>query len=96
MTRLNSLRRRARTSVRLAFLAALRARTCACRRTRRGFGGFAGVIPEQRLGLFLTILDAVESTKPLKTNGSKKRRNHRRKSSFIVKTGHNPLILLKN
>jgi len=29
---------------------------------------------------------------PLKTNGSKKHRSHRQKSSNVVKTGLNPLI----
>jgi len=37
-----------------------------------------------------------KTPKPLKTNGSKKRRNHRQKSSFIVKTGVNPLNSFNN
>ena len=53
-------------------------------------------IPESGAGSLMTILGAVESARPLKTNGSKKRRNHRQKSSFIVKTGVNPLNSLNN
>jgi len=37
----------------------------------------------------------MESTKPLKTNGSKKYRNHRQNSSKLVKTGLKFLIPLK-
>jgi hypothetical protein len=33
---------------------------------------------------------------PLKTNGSEKRQIHRQKSSFVVRTGLNPLISLNN
>jgi hypothetical protein len=37
-----------------------------------------------------------KSAKSLKTNGSEKRRNHRQKSSFIVRTGVSPLNSLNN
>jgi len=37
-----------------------------------------------------------KSFNPLKTNETKKRRNHRQKSSFIVKTGVNILNSLNN
>jgi hypothetical protein len=37
-----------------------------------------------------------ESSNPLKTNGSEKRRNHRQNSSKLVKTGLNPLNSLNN
>jgi len=43
----------------------------------------------------MTILHPQESANALKNNGSEKRRNHRQKSSKIVKTGLNALISLR-
>jgi hypothetical protein len=36
--------------------------------------------------------DPQKSAKPLKSNETEKRRNHRQNSSKVVKTDHNPLI----
>jgi len=43
----------------------------------------------------LDDLDLEKSYNPLKSNDMKKRRIYRQKSSFIVKTSFNHLILLK-
>jgi hypothetical protein len=53
-------------------------------------------IPDPIAGSLLTMAGPVYSPNPLKTNETEKRRNHRQKSSFIVKTGFNPLNLLNN
>jgi hypothetical protein len=53
------------------------------------------MIPDPVGGSFMTILHPKESAKPLKTNETKKCRNHRQKSSKVVKTPFKPLISLK-
>ena len=56
-TRLNSLSRRARTSVRLAILAALRARTCACQQADEAdFIGLLVSLHVERLQMTVLVL----------------------------------------
>jgi hypothetical protein len=44
------------------------------------------------MGSFMTISSPQESSNPLKTKNSEKRRNRRQKSSFVVRTAPNALI----
>jgi hypothetical protein len=53
-------------------------------------------IPDRHEGAIMTIPDPQKPRNPLKNNETEKRRNHRQKSSFVVRNGLNPLNSLPN
>jgi hypothetical protein len=81
----------------LAILTPLRARTCACRRAAEApfIGAPEGRIPDPRRRVIYDDFAPEKPPNALKTNEPEKRRNHRQKSSKVVKTGLNPLNSLK-